>query len=243
MEERGSRLNYYDKKYYEERTYEDLDPYLKYIISNHVVSRNKKDGRRPRILDVGCGIGVYLNFLKKKGFEAYGVDYSGSAVEISKQIRASAMALPFKDNSFDVVIGMHLIEHLTQKEVRKFLKEVYRVLNASGKVFLLTPNVWNIRNLLANKEVFRDPTHINMFNPERLKRLLGEEDFVDIKVRFRIPLLLQNNVDNRWIMPYFGPPWIIRKFPSLQDILFFLLTSTQLSYFRDVIYVLGEVKK
>ena len=243
MEEKSSGLSYYDEKYYRERTYEDLDPYLKYIILNYVAPRNKTGGKKPRILDVGCGIGVYTRFLKKEGFEAYGVDYSDAAIQISGQIKASAAALPFRDNCFDAVIAMHLIEHLTQKEVRSFLREVYRVLDVSGKVFLLTPNMWNMRQLLTNKDVFIDPTHINMFNPERLKRLLEEENFSGIRVKFKIPLLLQNNADNKWIMPYFGPPWIIRRFPALQDILFFLFTSTRLSYFRDVIYALAKVKK
>ena len=243
MEEKIHEMSYYDRKYYEERTYEDLDPYLKYLILNHVVLFNETVRKRPRILDVGCGIGVYTRFLKKEGFEVYGVDYSASAVEISKQIKASATALPFKDNCFDVVIAIHLIEHLTQKETRSFLQEVNRVLDISGKVFLLTPNMWNMRQLLTNKDVFIDPTHINMFNPKRLKRLLKNGNFTEVRIQFKIPLLLQNGVDNRWIMPYFGPPWIIKKFPSLQDILFFLFTSTRLSYFRDVIYALAKVEK
>ena len=102
MTTRKDRSQYYNEDYYQEREYKDLDPYLKYILINWV-TRGKsfpKEKEKIKILDVGCGVGIYINFLKSQGYTVYGIDYSSSAVKISRQIQASATHFPFKDNNF-----------------------------------------------------------------------------------------------------------------------------------------------
>lgn len=76
--------------------------------------------------------------IKKKGFEAYGVDYSASAVEISRQIRASAMALPFKDNSLDFVFCINTLDHA--RLPKQVLQEAWRTLKPES-LLLLDVNV------------------------------------------------------------------------------------------------------
>jgi len=112
-----------------------------------------------------------------------------------------------------------------------------------GNVFLLTPNMWSIRRLFNRKNWFRDPTHINMFNPSKMKKILKENNFINIWSRFKIPLFLQRGTGEKWIMPYSGPFWIVRKCFFLQGILFFLFTATPFAYFRDVIHILAQVRK
>jgi len=79
-----------------------------------------------------------------------------------------AQLLPFRDETFDVVIASHVIEHLEHPEL--FVREARRVLKCGGVLKLRTPNFLS-RNARA------DPDHKNVFNVFRLRRQLVGEGF------------------------------------------------------------------
>lgn len=232
-------LHHYDNKYFEENI-PKLDPYLKYILLNHLIPREKANEERMRVLDAGCGPGIYLNFFKKNGFETYGIDLSPHACRITKQIRASVTHLPFRNDCFDVVVSVHVIEHLAQEEVKNFFSEARRVLRPTGRLFIMTPNIWSIGKIIFGSRWFEDPTHINLFAPNTLKKSLERNGFMDITFRHKIPPILPRKGKDKWIMPYYELQMVWKRFPSLQDIIFFLINSTPLSYLRDVIYVSAD---
>jgi SAM-dependent methyltransferase len=58
--------------------------------------------------------------------------------------------LPFRDNSFDQVRGIHLIEHVA--DVIATMEEFHRVTKPGGTIFLLTPHYSDVNS-------FSDPTH------------------------------------------------------------------------------------
>lgn len=100
-----------------------------------------------RILDVGCGTGETLTYLKKlfPKSELNGVDLSDNAIKFSKSrghkniFKANALRLPFKDNKFDVVLLLDVIEHI--KNHQKVINEAKRVLNSKGKVIITSPGL------------------------------------------------------------------------------------------------------
>jgi predicted SAM-dependent methyltransferase len=53
---------------------------------------------------------------------------------------ASALDLPFKDESFDEIHACHVVEHLQRKYHGKFFNEAYRVLEPGGKLIVEVPN-------------------------------------------------------------------------------------------------------
>ena len=89
-------------------------------------------GRNLKILDLGSG--------GRRGLEKYGrVVYSDISLKMLKQSKLSsgvnldASSLPFKDESFDVVMSIAMFHHLpTKKDRLNFLKEVRRVLKPGG---------------------------------------------------------------------------------------------------------------
>ncbi len=96
-------------------------------------------------LDLGCGRGGLPEKLSQEQFSAlYGLDpdiaslteYRAPDVRLANGL---ADDLPYKGNSFDVVIATWLFEHLPTPE--QTLTELHRVLCPSGKLILLTPNV------------------------------------------------------------------------------------------------------
>ncbi|MBW4670933.1 MAG: methyltransferase domain-containing protein [Cyanomargarita calcarea GSE-NOS-MK-12-04C] len=102
------------------------------------------------ILDVGCGIGGSSLYLAKKfNANATGITLSpvqaARATERAKEANlssrcsfqvADAQAMPFADNSFDLVWSLESGEHMPDKS--QFLRECYRVLKPGGKLIMVT---------------------------------------------------------------------------------------------------------
>jgi len=97
-----------------------------------------------RLLDVGCGTGIFLEILEKKYPSAQldGIDPSqamlGKASEkVSSKVTleaGSAESLPYDSQSFDWVVLSNCLGHIKHQEVA--LNEAHRVLKNSGKVII-----------------------------------------------------------------------------------------------------------
>lgn len=97
-----------------------------------------------RLLDLGCGIGIFLTMAQARGWDAYGVDISEEAVEMAKS-RSGAKAIAgalieagFPDRFFDVITLFDVFEHLPDPFIE--LAEIRRILKDDGLIFLNTPN-------------------------------------------------------------------------------------------------------
>ncbi|MFH1086067.1 MAG: class I SAM-dependent methyltransferase [Chloroflexota bacterium] len=96
-----------------------------------------------RILDVGCGLGLYVERLSKHSDQVFGVDIDGDRARaagagVPHVCQASAEALPFPDGCFDVVLSNEVLEHVGDEVAA--LGEAVRVLRPGGKLVLMVPN-------------------------------------------------------------------------------------------------------
>lgn len=107
------------------------------------------------VLDVGCGSGAKADIFSRSARKIYGIDINRGDIENAKKKyqannlffkKGDAARIPFKDNTFDLVYGHWLIEHL--EEPAKFINEAYRVLKPDGILVLWVPNLWSITGLL-----------------------------------------------------------------------------------------------
>ena len=101
-----------------------------------------------RILDIGCGAGIIANELAKFGTEVVAVDitnqymYSDIVNTVNFQI-VDSQQLPYKSNTFDIVICNHILEHVPSKI--KVLSEIQRVLKRNGLGYIANGNkLWPI---------------------------------------------------------------------------------------------------
>lgn len=103
---------------------------------------------RKNLLEIGCGSGGISYWFGSSG--AMGWNVEAVDVEDVRLVHqgfrfqlVSGVGLPFPDNSFDVVISNHVIEHVGSEEMqREHLKELRRVLRADGVGYLAVPNRW-----------------------------------------------------------------------------------------------------
>lgn len=86
-------------------------------------------------LNIGCGDFNYFSSIK--GFSGKVINCDKDFSPVTPFIRCFGEKLPFKDNSFDHVIALDVIEHI--KDDALFLNEILRVLKKRGKLFITTP--------------------------------------------------------------------------------------------------------
>ena len=103
------------------------------------------------ILDVGCGVGMYLKAFRRFSHDLYGVDIDGeklteAARELPNLCVSVAETLPYADGVFDLVLSHEVIEHVTDD--RQALTEAVRVLKRpapgdgrpGGRLAIFAPN-------------------------------------------------------------------------------------------------------
>lgn len=84
-------------------------------------------------LDVGCGTGRLVYWLRRFGIKAYGVDVSSYALEVAdREIKpyvkfGNITDIPYKNNGFDLVVTFDVLEHLERSQLQKSIKETIRV--------------------------------------------------------------------------------------------------------------------
>lgn len=130
----------------------------------------------PPVLDVGSGLGLFLECCRQHSVPAVGVELSLDGVRASAArrlpvVRADlALALPFREGSFGSAFAHHVLEHVPIERERWILREIRRVLRPGGFVFIVSPNVHNPHS--------RDnPDHVNLFTPHGLDAELRTAGF------------------------------------------------------------------
>lgn len=99
------------------------------------------EGRR--ILDVGCGIGTWMRRLGELTTHVYGTDVDPDKLQLrndslERVVLAPAEALPFSDNTFDVVLLHEVIEHVQND--RDTIREAVRCARAGAAIVIFAPN-------------------------------------------------------------------------------------------------------
>jgi SAM-dependent methyltransferase len=102
-----------------------------------------------RVLDAGCGNGMYLHALRRRGILAVGCDLSEGMLAAAgphlRLVHADVTRLPFATSAFDVVLAPHMLYHVVDR--RGAVAEMRRVLKAGGSCVVVTNGRSHVRAL------------------------------------------------------------------------------------------------
>jgi len=147
----------------------------------------RADGLTHEIVDVGCGRGEWLGYVRQNGRDAIGIDVNRVMVDAclaqGLNVRCTdsltfLRSLP--TGSVAAVTGFHIIEHLPFDYLFALVQESYRVLVEGGSVLFETPNPENV--LVGSHTFYHDFTHRNPITPSAISFLLKYHRFEEIDI-------------------------------------------------------------
>lgn len=156
-------------------------------------AQNRSAGT-PRLLDIGCGTGANLPMLlslAQQKVQVVGVDFSSLALDFARSqaqaerlqlLQGDALHLPFKDNSFDAVTMLDVLEHL--KDDHHALREVRRVLRPGGAIIWSVPaykHLWSVHDEALH--------HFRRYEMPELRGLLRTSGFDVQRLSFAMSMM------------------------------------------------------
>lgn len=132
-----------------------------------------------RLLDVGCGAGLFLAAARLAGYDVYGVDFNPSLAEIARsthhlgQVHADAFirfAGQQPPRSYDVITCFQVLEH--QDDVPAFMRSVVHLLRPGGCLALTVPNRERASHFWGPEDI--PPHHLTRWNATSLANLCAQ---------------------------------------------------------------------
>ncbi|MEX2681006.1 MAG: class I SAM-dependent methyltransferase [Candidatus Sigynarchaeota archaeon] len=143
-------------------------------------------------LDVGCGDGTFCSLAKKTYAHVVGIDISEVAIELAKKkfdIDAKIMdlntRLDFKDDEFDTISCLDVIEHVF--DPHHLVAEISRILRKNGLLILSVPNIQFFPHIIkiirgrfpkTSDDPGYDGGHLHYFTVKDVKILLQEHNLI-----------------------------------------------------------------
>lgn len=130
------------------------------------------------IIDVGCGSGAYVRYLKDK-FNIRGIDhevFESWASDESLFDTGSILKLPYKDNTFETVLLFEVLEHIN--DPMHAIMELYRV--TSKNIIITVPNCSITDGMKESGLIYNhwiDRTHVNFYSRDKLIELISSCGF------------------------------------------------------------------
>ncbi|MDH3654057.1 MAG: class I SAM-dependent methyltransferase [Myxococcales bacterium] len=149
---------------------------------------------KKRVLDFGCGGGFLIPALSRVAGEVYGVDFSPTSIELTRERSASisnfrgayspieALDMGLK---FDGILAVEVIEHLSDEQLAGTMDIIKRMLEPGGVIVFTTPNDEDLsasRLYCPNCDhVFHRWQHVRSWDVKTLRAFLEDHGFRDVK--------------------------------------------------------------
>jgi 2-polyprenyl-3-methyl-5-hydroxy-6-metoxy-1,4-benzoquinol methylase len=142
---------------------------------------------KPRLLEIGCGTGVFLAKAREHGFDCEGLELSSYAAEFVRGMgipvqTKSIEEADFAENTWDAIVMREVIEHLPHP--MESLKTIHRWLKPGGVLFMATGNYDCPERKLRGAEwfYFMPEGHLYYFSNRTMVKYLRKAGFRTVRV-------------------------------------------------------------
>jgi 2-polyprenyl-3-methyl-5-hydroxy-6-metoxy-1,4-benzoquinol methylase len=141
-----------------------------------------------KLIDVGCGIGYFLETAKERGWEVYGTEFTDEAIQkcSEKGIKMEKGILDpenYMPEEFDIITSFEVIEHINNPidELNSF----HKLLRKGGLVYVTTPNFNSLLRyrLKSDYNIICYPEHLSYYTPKTLKKVFTRVGFKPNKIQ------------------------------------------------------------
>jgi len=162
--------------------------------------------RSAPILDLGCGHGSFLYFLRAEGFETVeGVDVSPEQVKMARDFNienvVNADLMKFlhdcPDERYEANCMLDVIEHFKKQELLPLLQQTHRCLRRGGRLILYTPNA---EGPFGARYRYYDLTHEIGFTPQSMAQAIRLAGFSSVMLRPVEPVVHGLASAFRWVL-------------------------------------------
>ncbi|MDP3563611.1 MAG: methyltransferase domain-containing protein [Methanoregula sp.] len=153
--------------------------------------------RGGRLLDIGCGTGLFVEKFIKTGGTAVGLDISGKMISRAQRrcpasdfIVGTGEKIPFTDNSFEAVSSLLAFSYV--KDPHAMLTESYRVLKPGGVISICTlgkklltrgiPAIYQLGEKMKIKHLVMKDFGEHYYDKEEMNRLFTRAGFSEVGV-------------------------------------------------------------
>ena len=141
------------------------------------------------ILDLGCGMGHYANYMYNKGYTVTGIDFSSGMLDIARKeypnieyIQSDVCDLSLlSGRKYDGIVLAYLLQHLSRKETENLFKQLPKYLKPNAKLLIFTRE----GNFTLDEAEPFNPTfiyQITEYNKDTLTALLTNNGWDIIKI-------------------------------------------------------------
>lgn len=139
--------------------------------------------RKGKLIDVGCGPGVFLIESSSRGWQVQGIEFNQRFIQQLSILNIDVIDVPFDQaklmvDSCQCVTLWDILEHIV--DPKEFLRKCHQILTSNGIILIQVPNIDSlVSRILHEKSVtFSGDTHVNFFNVATLTMLLKQTGFV-----------------------------------------------------------------
>lgn len=170
---------------------------------------NKYILKKGRLIDIGCGPGLFLQVARERNWQVQGVEFNKLCLQHLKELKISVIDIPLEQaelppNSYQCVTLWDVLEHIINP--RYFLRTIHRILVPGGVLLVLIPNIESLvsRILHDKSATFSGDSHVNFFNASTLAQLLEQVGFMMQECETILTELGTINNYLNFEDPYFG---------------------------------------
>jgi len=172
-----------------------------------------------KILDVGCGIGLFIEPLVARHF-VVGLDISLAQLQGARRrgiagVAGNGFRLPFRTGFFDKVLFIEVLQQFHPQQGADLIRELARMVAMQGELVIAVRNKYSLARALfspARRILRRRRPSVFGYQPDWLREMFKSLGFTDIQIASVFPPLKYFQIDSQpaRLARYIGSSFVIR---------------------------------